>query len=441
MKYTARSHAYTVLKEIQDKGLYSNLYTPKYFSEHNLTSSDKARITDLVMGSLRWSLFLDSLIEVAAKREIASLENNLVKLLRIASYEILFGKTTKEILVSEWVNEAKNLLGERTKGIVNAVLRRVSEKDFAIWQQYILDKYQGDLSRAWSHPQWIIDKFIEVLPQSEDVVDLLRVNNSPPTNWKVLEVNKKSDFLRESLSPTATKAAVKEISELSIADKPTFRIQDAASQAAAYLLAHYKESESEQSWLDACAAPGGKTATLAQERKSATIEIDAFDIHPHKKRLIEQNVKTFTNINVEIADSRLSPWREKKYDRIMLDAPCTGLGAIRRRAESRWTKDPKSIAELTTTAKELFDACFKSLNKNGFLAYVVCSPIKEETDDFIDWALKNYPAAELISPSDYVAIFGESLPKGLVDITPTGLRFWPHKHETDAMFIALLTKT
>lgn len=258
MKYTARSHAYTVLKEIQDKGLYSNLYTPKYFSEQNLTSSDKARITDLVMGPLRWSLFLDSLIEVAAKRDIASLENNLVKLLRIASYEILFGKTTKEILVSEWVNEAKNLLGDRTKGIVNAVLRRVSEKDFAIWQHYILDKYQGDLSRAWSHPQWIIEKFIEVLPPSEDIVDLLRVNNSPPTNWKVLEVIKKSEHLRESLSPTAKKAAVKEISDLSIVDKSGFRIQDAASQAAAYLLAHYQQSENELFWLDACAAPGAK---------------------------------------------------------------------------------------------------------------------------------------------------------------------------------------
>ena len=247
--------------------------------------------------------------------------------------------------------------------------------------------------------------------------------------------------MRESLSPTAKKAGVKEISDLSIVDKSGFRIQDAASQAAAYLLAHYQQSENELFWLDACAAPGGKTATLAQERISKSIEIDAFDIHPHKKRLIEQNVKKFKNIKIEIADSRLSPWREKKYDRIMLDAPCTGLGAIRRRAESRWTKDSKSIAELTTTAKELFDACFRSLNSNGFLAYVVCSPIKEETDDFIDWVLRSYPNAQRVSPNEYLAVFGESIPDDLVESTQNGLRFWPHKHETDAMFIALLTKT
>jgi len=440
MNFTARSHAYQVLKEIQDKTLYANLYTPKYFIENNLTTSDKARITDLVMGSLRWSLFLDTVIESSAKREISSLENNLVKLLRLASYEILFGKTAKEILVSEWVNQAKNLLGDRTKGIVNAVLRRVSEKDFEGWQQHILTKYPGDLSRAWSHPQWVIDKFLQVLPDDQEIVDLLRTNNSPPTNWKVLKVDSQSDE-RESLSPTAFKAGGKETTALSSGVNQNIRIQDAASQAAAYLLAHYQRSSDETFWLDACAAPGGKTATLLQERGNQSISIDAYDIHPHKKRLIEHNVRNFDNVQVEIADSRLSPWRERKYDRIMLDAPCTGLGAIRRRAESRWTKEPQSIAELLITAKELFDACFKSLKVSGYLAYVVCSPIKEETDDFIAWVLKNYPNASVIDPVDYLPVFDTDSAADLVDMTQSGLRFWPHKHQTDAMFIALITKS
>jgi 16S rRNA (cytosine967-C5)-methyltransferase len=439
MNFTARSHAYTVLKEIQDKTLYANLYTPKYFIENSLTTSDKARITDLVMGSLRWRLFLDSVIEASSKREISALENNLVTLLRLASYEILFGKTAKEILVSEWVNQGKHLLGDRTKGIVNAVLRRVSEKDFESWQQYILDIYQGDLSRGWSHPKWVIDKFLEVLPDKREIVDLLRVNNSPPTNWKVVNFLQQSRE-RESLSPTAIKAGGKETTDLSSGKNQNIRIQDAASQAAAYLLAHYQRKDGETFWLDACAAPGGKTATLAQERGNDSISIDAYDIHPHKKRLIEHNVRGLENVQIEIADSRLSPWRDKKYDRIMLDAPCTGLGAIRRRAESRWTKEPQSIAELIITAKELFDACFKSLKVNGYLAYVVCSPIKEETEDFINWVLENYPEAALVNPAECLAAFSSDSAANLVDVTQSGLRFWPHKHETDAMFIALITK-
>jgi 16S rRNA (cytosine967-C5)-methyltransferase len=439
MTITARGHACLIVKDVLDKNLYVNLYTPKYLSYIKLSTSDKSRVTDLVMGSFRWKLFLESVIEAAANREISSLESDLVLLLRIGGYEILFGKTPRQILVSEWVNESQKFIGARSKGIANAVFRRISEKSVEDWQQFLGKGEDENLDKVWSHPKWIIEKYREVLTDNTDLVNLLKSNNEPPVNWLVNYATN-DNTPRAALVPTATRVSQPQLQDIASSGNATARIQDVASQSAAFLLAHYDVKQNESKWLDACAAPGGKTATMAQERANDSIEIYAYDIHSHKQKLIENNTKNFKNIKIEISDARLSPWGTISFDRIMLDAPCTGLGAIRRRAESRWIKQPSMIQELVKGARELFDACFSSLKVNGLLEYVVCSPIKEETDDFVQWVKSNYENAKLIPPTDYISVFGEKNYLDLVDVTDTGLRFWPHKHQSDAMFIALFRK-
>ncbi len=439
MKKSARAHACTIYKDVIDKNLYVNIYVPRYLSLNPLSLSDKSRVTDLVMGTFRWQLLLETIISNAAKRQVTSLENDLLTVLRLGSYEILFGKTPKQILVSEWVNESVLFIGERAKPIANAVFRRVSEKNLQQWQDLIEVNFPNSLDKVWSHPQWIIDKYKEVISNQSEVVELLKYNNSPPVNWMV-EQKHSEISQREALSPTAKKANSVDLQDVKSNSKAKPRIQDAASQAAGFLLANFDVKPNETSWLDACAAPGGKTAMLAQERKNQDIWIHAYDIHEHKKVLIESNTKNYKNIKINIADARLSPWGSQSFDRVLLDAPCTGLGAIRRRAESRWTKQPSMIGELVNGAKELFDACLRSLKDDGLLCYVVCSPIKEETDDFVQWALKQYANIELIKPDKYLPVFNNANIENLVDLSDWGIRFWPHKHETDAMFIALFRK-
>jgi 16S rRNA (cytosine967-C5)-methyltransferase len=434
MKKTARTQAVLVFNEIEEKSLYANIHVPRFLRSLKMSDGDNSRVTDLVMGTYRWKIFLDAIIEVASGRPLEKIQADLIPILRIGAYELLFGKTTKEILVSEWVNEAFGLCGSQVKGFSNAILRRVSERDFSQWQREISEEFANREDILWSHPEWIIKEFKKLILEESELYELLKVNNSPPVNWKVCK-NKVTN--PSALAPIAQSTKASDLSKLASGINSNIRIQDAASQAAAYLFARFDVKENETDWLDVCAAPGGKTATMAQERPNTGIKISAFDLHPHKKELMDSNLKGFTNVDVQIADSRLKPWGSLKFDRILLDAPCTGLGAIRRRAESRWKKAPTQIKELTGNAKEIFDVSVQSLKPGGYIEYVVCSPILEETDDFVFWALKNYPNLTLINPKEYLAIFDNEKSDEFVTTCENGLRFWPHRHQTDAMFICL----
>lgn len=434
MNKTARTQAILVFNEIEEKGLYANIQVPRFLKSLNMSDGDNSRVTDLVMGTYRWKSFLNAIIEVAAGRGLEKIQVNLIPILRMGCYELLFGKTTKEILVSEWVNEAFGQCGNSVKGFSNAVLRRASERNFTQWQEKIAEDFLNRTDILWSHPDWIIEKFKQVISDPVELLELLRVNNSPPVNWKVL---RNRVIEPTALAPIAEVSKASDLIKFATGKKSEFRVQDAASQAAAFLLANFDIKEDETNWLDLCAAPGGKAATMAQERVHIGIKISLYDVHPHKKELMEGNLKDFENIEIKIADSRLQPWGNLKFDRILLDAPCTGLGAIQRRAEARWKKTPDQIKELSDKAKELFDVCVKSLKHGGYLEYVVCSPILEETDDFVIWVLQNYPILSLIEPEKYLPIFQNKKSAHFVSTCNYGLRFWPHKHQTDAMFVCL----
>lgn len=429
---SARGLAVKIFIEIQEKELYSNIEVAKQLKIISLSGQDKSRITDLVHGTFRWQMFLTTAIEIASKRLKDQIEAQVLSLLCIASYEILFGKTRKEILVFEWVKEAKQFLGVKYAGFINAVLRRISEKDVSDWQNEVEKLHPNRLDLVWSCPTWIIDKFRAVINNEDELVNLLATNNKPPTLWKIDDSSLK---FTQALAPSAQTATGKDLNLLYQAG--TIRIQDAASQAAAYLLANYKVKQNESDWLDACAAPGGKTATLAQVTPLKNVKITAVDIHPHKKKLIQENVKELKNVEILIGDSRLMPWKDKKFDRVLIDAPCTGLGAIRRRSESRWRKQEEDLKDLIIKAHEIFDAAFKSLKPGGFIEYVVCSPILEETDEFVRWATSVYPNLKLIPPRQYLSVFESQDALKFVKVSNYGLRFWPHLHETDALFVAL----
>lgn len=430
---SARGFAYKLYREIIDKGLYANLEVPKQLNTSSFNLGDKSRITDLVHGSFRWQLFLETVIEIASKRKKEKVEKKLLNLLSMASYEILFGKTAKEIIVSEWVNEAKQNLSDKYSGITNAVLRRISEKTLSEWQQELQQRHPGRLDFIWSCPAWIIEKYKKLIKNEAELIELLATNNEPPTLWRV----NTTKLDNSALAPTAQKLVSQEVDFKDTKNEAFPRIQDAASQAAAYLLANYLVSEDETDWLDTCAAPGGKTATMAQVTPISQIKITAVDIHPHKEKLIKQNIRDFNNVEIITGDSRLAPWNDKKFDRILIDAPCSGLGAIRRRSESRWRKEPADLKELTKNAKEIFNAAVYSIKPGGFIEYVVCSPIVEETDEFVSWAMETYSNLELVSPNEYLSVFPRKEHTKVVEVSEYGLRFWPHLHETDAMFVCL----
>jgi 16S rRNA (cytosine967-C5)-methyltransferase len=229
----------------------------------------------------------------------------------------------------------------------------------------------------------------------------------------------------------------------------TVRVQDQGSQLAAIALIEApvtsSESKSEE-WLDICAGPGGKAALLAAAAKQSGAELVCNELQPHRAKLVEQALRSVNpNIYVRVGDGRdLGADAPESFDRILLDAPCTGLGALRRRPESRYRKKKSDVAELAKLQRELFGSAWAGLKPGGVLAYVTCSPHPAETTAVIDWAEKTYGQdLELLDATTLLQRVNPELANNPHISLTQGrktVQLWPQRQETDAMFIALVRK-
>jgi 16S rRNA (cytosine967-C5)-methyltransferase len=218
------------------------------------------------------------------------------------------------------------------------------------------------------------------------------------------------------------------------------RVQDQGSQLSALLLSRSRPVKQGELWLDLCAGPGGKAAVLAAEAKLGGTHFYANEVAPHRAKLVRQALsKIDSQVEVSVADGReFGTDFTGKFDRIMLDAPCTGLGALRRRPEARWRKQPKDVAELTKLQQELVDSAWQALKIGGTLAYVTCSPHSAETVSIVDWLIRKYgKSVQLLDAADVLLKINPELTLNRARKT---VQLWPQVHETDAMFMALLTK-
>ena len=450
-KTSARSVALELLLAVELEDAYANLLLPKLLDRSGLDTRDTGFAQELAFGTLRWQLFYDRVIEECAKRYSDEIDIKALVVLRLGAHQILGMRVPSHAALSETVNLAKAALSQGAVGFVNGVLRRVSERSREEWLEVVLNGLQNPderLAVEFSHPIWVVRALSAALKldgHEGDIRDLLLADNIAPLVSLVAlpGLANQEDFEDLEIGPASPIGAQLDggdPNQLSAFREGRVRVQDQGSQLAALALVDVQAIAEKETWLDMCAGPGGKAALLAAEAKLAGATLICNEISDHRAKLVSQALKPVdSSIQVNVADGReIGSQSSGKFDRILLDAPCTGLGALRRRPEARWRKQQSDVAQLSKLQEELLASAWQALKPGGVLAYVTCSPHIAETNSIVEWAGRKLSGVELLNSNEVLAKINPNLV--LNDKRKTA-QLWPHLHQTDAMFIALLRKS
>jgi 16S rRNA (cytosine967-C5)-methyltransferase len=412
-------------------------------------SRDAGFIQELAFGTLRNKLLYEKVIELASAREIRTIDSHALIVLLLGAHQILGMRVPAHAAINESVNLAKQKASQSAAGFVNAVLRRVSERSREQWIEKVLESADSSderLSLTYSHPLWIVKSLRAALESrglGDSIEDLLLADNTPAkVSVAALPGFADARDLSEygSLgiaSPIGLELSVPP-SRLPQVQSGHVRVQDQGSQLAVLALLAAEVSVEDSRWLDLCAGPGGKAALMLAVAKQRNVSFDANEVSTHRAKLVQQALDPIGNLKVSIGDGCKLAEGGARYSRLLLDAPCTGLGALRRRPESRWRKKSTDIPELAKLQKDLFKASWDSLLPGGVLGYVTCSPHLSETTAMVSWAESQYRGDLELLPAN--AILNEINPNLGLDVTFRTAQLWPHIHGTDAMFIALFRK-
>lgn len=452
----SRLVAYDVLRAVHEDGAYANLILPQLLRKARLSGRDAAFATNLAYGTLRLQGRWDAIISRCTQgRELSDIDPELLDILRLGAHQLLELETPPHAALYEMVTLTRNELSQNRGGFVNAVLRRVDEKA-GQWEE-ILHKSaatQAEFVAMWhSHPRWIVEEFERSLEangrMASDVESILAANNTPPKVALVpRDVTKRQlrralvseglEYAQPALMQNALLLESGDPHQLRMIQSGAAGVQDEGSQLIAALLAEAPLSGSDNLWLDMCAGPGGKTATLASYALERGARIHANEPHEHRLDLVANAVDPFA----DLVDLRLGTGESigeeepNAYDRVLVDAPCSGLGSLRRRPESRWNKHPEDILELTRLQTQLLTSAFKALRPGGILLYSTCTPALAETRGVVQAFLDGNPQASLIDPAPTVA----QVALRPVDSHQGMMQLWPDTDQSDAMFIAMVSK-
>jgi 16S rRNA (cytosine967-C5)-methyltransferase len=444
-----RAIAFELLRRVAEDDSYANLLLPKLLSDAKVDSRDAGFIQELAFGTLRNKLLYEKVIELASAREIRTIDSHALIVLLLGAHQILGMRVPAHAAINESVNLAKQKASQSAAGFVNAVLRRVSERSREQWIEKVLESADSSderLSLTYSHPLWIVKSLRAALESrglGDSIEDLLLADNTPAkVSVAALPGFADARDLSEygSLgiaSPIGLELSVPP-SRLPQVQSGHVRVQDQGSQLAVLALLAAEVSVEDSRWLDLCAGPGGKAALMLAVAKQRNVSFDANEVSTHRAKLVQQALDPIGNLKVSIGDGCKLAEGGARYSRLLLDAPCTGLGALRRRPESRWRKKSTDIPELAKLQKDLFKASWDSLLPGGVLGYVTCSPHLSETTAMVSWAESQYRGDLELLPAN--AILNEINPNLGLDVTFRTAQLWPHIHGTDAMFIALFRK-
>jgi 16S rRNA (cytosine967-C5)-methyltransferase len=417
--------AFEVLAEVELQGAYSNLLLPKALTESSLDDKDRAFATELVYGTLRMQGRHDHFISAASDRILEQIDPKALIVLRLGSHQLKEMRVPSHAAIYESVELAKKVVGKSTASFVNAILRKIDSLDF---EQ--LSKPTQEYSRLaleYSHPEWIVSSYFDSLKNSSEVISLLQANNNPakPTliAWPGLATQGELQGAGAPAIATSSVAATFDGNPGDIAAIRERRagVQDLGSQLVVEKF--YDQFKPNLRWLDLCAGPGGKAAYLSALLKRDGGFLLANEISNERAKLVSQVIH---HGEVNVSDGRSMPDELGKFDRILLDAPCTGIGALRRRPEVRWRRSLQDLKNLTALQSELLESATRLLSPGGIIAYVTCSSHQAETKFQIRSFLKQHSNFTRIPVNDHRAdIDGD-------------LQLWPHRDGTDAMFLSLL---
>lgn len=440
----ARLAARDVLKAVRERDAYANLVLPGLLRERKLDTRDAALATELAYGASRARGLLDAVIESGSGRTIADIDGGLLDILRLGAYQLLRTRVAPHAAVATSVDLTRSEFGSGKAGFVNAVLRRVSEKSAAQWVEELAPSAATDpvgrLAFEHAHPTWIAQAFADAL--GADAGELAAVLEADDTRPAVHLVARPGEISAEELalvtggdegkySPYAVYLDGGDPGKLDAVRDGLAGVQDEGSQlvARALTLAPLTGPDGGR-WLDLCAGPGGKAALLGALAEIDGAHLDAVEPTPHRAELVRKTTKALP-VTVHTVDGR-DPGLDSGYDRILVDAPCTGLGALRRRPEARWRRSPKDLAALVTLQKELLASALNLVRPGGVVVYSTCSPHLSETTAVVADAVRRYGAVQLDA-------------RTLVPDVPhigdgPAVQLWPHRHGTDAMFFAALQR-
>ena len=449
----SRLVAFDVLEAVRRDEAYANLLLPARIRRAGLSRADAALATELTYGTLRLQGYYDRVIELAAGRPASAIDPGVLDVLRLGAHQLLATRVPTHAAVFEQVALARRI-APKAAGFANAVLRTISRTSPEAWRELVVGEARGEderLARLESHPKWIVRAFRTALERegrADELVALLAADNaSPRVNLAVLpgvgaEADGLDGFERDRYSPIG--AVVDDPIAAAEASGGRIRIQDEGSQLAALALSRAEPVRAGERWLDLCAGPGGKTAVLAAEALATGASLVANELVPARAELVRKAIAGVPlDVEVHVGDGREVDAEglgaPGGFDRILLDAPCTGLGALRRRPEARWRKQPADVAELTRLQGELFDAGVRALAPGGILAYVTCSPHTAETHGTLNAALERW--RDVVEPVDTREAV-QALSRRPLELAgeSTTVQLWPHRHGTDAMFIALVRR-
>lgn len=462
----ARLAAYDVLRDVDERDAYANLALPKRIRDAGLDAREARLVTELVGGTLRGRGRYDRIIELASGRPLERIDARTLRVLRLGAHQLLSMRTAGHAAVNESVELQRRVANRSAAGFVNGVLRTISRATSEEWDARVdAESTSADdsLAARLSHPAWIVRAFRDSLlaeGKANELEALLRADNrSPHVNLVLLpgasidvetaaalgsDLERGRELAPQGASPLGLvlqggdpMRVIEAIGE----PEGVLRVQDQGSQLAALALSRARPIAAGERWLDLCAGPGGKTAVLAAEAALGGTTLRANEISSHRAELVRRSVAANSDV-VEIVshDGREdAAFGGRRYDRVLVDAPCSGLGALRRRPEARWRKQPGDIPELTRLQRGLLDAAARHLAPGGLLAYVTCSPHRAETRSVLNDVLKDHP--ELVEIDARRVL--QSLAREQLDLggASPSAQLWPHRHGTDAMFIALLERT
>ncbi|HXD29484.1 MAG TPA: 16S rRNA (cytosine(967)-C(5))-methyltransferase RsmB [Pyrinomonadaceae bacterium] len=424
----ARRAAFEILRRVEESGGYSSFLLAA--SAEELQANDRALTHELVMGVLRRQLWLDYLTAHYGNRKVTSLDAPVRIALRLGLYQLRF---MSRIPASAAVNESVSLVRfaglSSAAAFVNAVLRRATrEADFDPLTE-ISDPVER-LAVESSHPPWLIQRWIDNWGWSEAAAFACANNEVPPTAFRssgtqdTVPDSLKGLITASSIAPGAWRSDGNNASIYELARQGRIYIQDEASQ----LVAHALQPGSEDLILDVCAAPGGKTTHLASLSGPSSMVV-AGDLHQHRLRSMRSMSPAESLINIHLVTldgTRRLPFREQIFDRVLVDAPCTGTGTLRRNPEIRWRLSPADIEDLAGKQLGILTNAASAVKPGGRLVYSTCSVEPEENEQVV---------------AKFMNEAGDFRPAKL-DVNPELLtssntaRTWPHRHGADGFFIA-----
>jgi 16S rRNA (cytosine967-C5)-methyltransferase len=429
---------------------YANLVLPGILRDMRLFGRDAAFATELTYGTLRVRGTLDAILAAAAGRDVARIDPQPRDALRIGAYQLLYTRVPAHAAVSATVELVRSV-APGAIGFANAVLREIASKDLDTWVTELAPPFDtdpvGHLALAYSHPQWIIRSFSEALggDLNETARLLIEDNERPPVHLCARPGRADSVELAEEVggapgafSPYAVYLSGGAPGDLAAVTDGRAHVQDEGSQLVAAALAAAPVEGADERWLDLCAGPGGKAALLGALAAQRGATLTAVEVAEHRARLVSLTVRGLP-VTVLTTDGRTvggdPDLPAGGFDRVLVDAPCTGLGSLRRRPESRWRRQPSDLPPLTRLQRELLTAALRAVRPGGVVAYVVCSPHVVETHVTVTEAARR--SGVQVDFVDARPLLPAGMP-GLGD-GPT-VQLWPHRHGTDAMFLAVLRR-